>query len=116
MISLIRQSSGNLNLDGAVPFSLLEDDSFPLEDKLLPLSCLAENFYSYRADEEISADIRNGKEIPLSELPFHSPGIISPDKGAVVLGEDLFSFGAILPEGVYKGKSNIFPLSDRITP
>ena len=116
VISLVRQSSGNLNLNEAVPFSELEDDSLPLEDKIIPLSRLAENFYSYTTDQETSMDIRNGKEIPLSELTFHSEGIISPDKGAVVLGEDLFSFGAVLPEGLYKGKSNIFPLSDRIAP
>ena len=115
MISLVRQSSGNLNLNEAVPFSELEDDSLSLEDRIIPLSRLAKNFYSYTTDQETSMDIRNGKEIPLSELTFHSEGIISPDKGAVVLGEDLFSFGAVLPEGLYKGKSNIFPLSDRIT-
>lgn len=116
VISLVRQSSGNLNLDGALPFSGLEDDSLPLEDKLLPLSLLAENFYSYSADEETSADIRNGKEIPLSKLTFHSEGVVSPDSGAVVLGDDLFSFGEILPEGVYKGKSNIFSLSGGVVP
>ena len=116
VVSLVRQSSGNLNLDEAVPFSRLEDDSLPLEDKILPLSRLGENFYSYTTDEEISVDIRNGKEIPLSELTFHSEGIVSPDKGVVVLGDDLFSFGAILPEGLYKGKSNIFPFSGGIIP
>ncbi len=116
VISLIRQSSGNLNLNDAVPFSQLEDDSLPLEDKILPLSRLAKNFYTYAADQEISTDIKNGKEIPLSKLTFHSEGIISPDKGVVVLGDDLFSCGAILPEGFYRGKSNIFPLSSGVSP
>ncbi|GAB1426638.1 tRNA pseudouridine(55) synthase TruB [Aminivibrio sp.] len=116
VLSLVRQSSGNLKLAEAVPFARLEDDSLPLEDSLLPLSLLAENFYSYRADEEVSGDIRNGKEIPLSKLTFHSEGIISPERGAVVLGEDLFSFGAILPQGVYRGQSNIFPLTDGAVP
>ena len=116
VISLVRQSSGNLNLQEAVSFSQLEDDSLPLGDKIIPLSRLAENFYSYAADEEISDDIRNGKEIPLSKLTFHSEGIISPERGAVVLGEGLFSFGAILPQGVYKGQSNIFPLPDGPVP
>ena len=116
VLSLVRQSSGNLKLAEAVPFARLEDDSLPLEDSLLPLSLLAENFYSYRADEEVSGDIRNGKEIPLSKLTFHSEGIISPERGAVVLGEGLFSFGAILPQGVYRGQSNIFPLTDGAVP
>ena len=111
VVSLVRQSSGMLTLCGAVPFSLLEDDAHPLEEKLIPLSRLAEHYYSYRADGDISRDIRNGKDVPLTQMIFLSEGILSPERGAVVLGDDLFSFGTILPEGLYRGKSNIFPSS-----
>ncbi len=111
VVSLVRQSSGMLTLAEALPFSLLEDDAHPLQDSLIPLSRLAEHFYSYRADDDVSRDIRNGKDVPLSRMAFLSGGILSPERGAVVLGEDLFSFGTLLPEGLYRGKSNIFPSS-----
>ena len=111
VVRLTRTRAGLFSLREALPLRFAEE-GFPLENRILPLSTLADNFYSYHAGEEESAAILAGRNVPLSALRFRSPGILSPFSGVAVVGESLFSFGAVTPAGLYEARVNI-PLDGR---
>lgn len=113
VLSLVRKSSGFFLLENALSFEELETGAVDPMDVLLPLSRLADHFYSYKADRETCAALLSGRNVRLSELSFLCPGILPPSGRAVVLGDDLFSFGNVLSSGYFEPKTNIPLLEER---
>ena len=107
VLRLVRKHTGLLSLEQALSFEEFQNGSADLRSHLFPLSRFAENFYCYEADEEKACRLRDGLAVSLSSLRFLYGGILSPYKGAVVRGTNLFSYGRILREGFFKPKTNI---------
>jgi len=105
--SLVRTATGLFRLGDALAFDELQRGSFSREERILPLSCLAAQYYGYSAEEETCRMLLAGKSAPLSAMTFLNPGISDPGKKAAVLCRDLFSFGNITASGFFEPKVNI---------
>ena len=108
VISLTRRSIGGFALEAAASFNDLESRPHEMAERILPLSKLASNFYCYECSPQIAVDLKSGKTAPLAELQFLWPGKESPEGKAAVLGQGLFSYGEVLPEGLFRPLTNIF--------
>mgnify|MGYP001010190673 CR=1 FL=1 len=105
--SLVRTATGLFRLADAMIFDELQRGSFSPEDRILPLSSLAAQYYGYSGEEETCRMLMAGKSAPLSAMSFLNPGISDPGKKAAVLCRDLFSFGNITASGFFEPKMNI---------
>ena len=105
--SLVRTATGLFRLGDAMVFDELQRGSFSPEDRILPLSSLAAQYYGYSGEEETCRMLMAGKSAPLSAMSFLNPGISDPGKKAAVLCRDLFSFGNITASGFFEPKMNI---------
>jgi tRNA pseudouridine(55) synthase len=107
ILELVRKKSGTLSLEHALSFDEFQNGNSDLRSHLLPLARFAENFFCYEADEENASRLRDGLVAPLASLRFAHEGLLSPCRGAAVLGKSLFSYGRLLREGFFKPKINI---------
>ena len=105
--SLVRTATGLFRLADAMIFDELQRGSFSPEDRILPLSSLAAQYYGYSGEEATCRMLMAGKSAPLSAMSFLNPGISDPGKKAAVLCRDLFSFGNITASGFFEPKMNI---------
>lgn len=108
VISLTRRSIGRFELETAASFNDLESRPHEMAGRILPLSKLASHFYCYGCNPQIAENLKSGKNARLAELQFLWPGGESPEGKAVVWGQGLFSYGDILPEGLFRPSTNIF--------
>lgn len=105
--SLVREATGSFLLDQAIGYDALVDGGASLSQAILPLSCLADQLYSYAADDEASAALLAGKGLPLARLTFRGAGAFSLGHVAVVLGRRLLSCGSVGPSGTFEPRTNI---------
>ncbi len=108
VLSLTRRSIGRFSLENAQSFSDLESGSSDLAAQILPLSDLAAHFYCYRCGSKTAENLSSGKTVLLADLAFLWPGDGDPGGKAAVLGNSLFSYGDLLPDGFFKPTTNIF--------
>ena len=107
VLSLVRRSIGRFRQDEALAFDRLESGEADFSREIRPLSELAVQYYSYSCPPGTDADLLAGKTVSLSDLVTLSPGDGDPGGKAAVLGERVFSFGNLLPGGLYEPRMNI---------
>ena len=107
VLSLVRRSIGRFRQEDALAFDRLESGDEDLSRNLRPLSELAAQYYSFSCGPGTDAVLLAGKNVPLPGLVPLSPGDGDPGGKAVILGEKLFSWGNLLPGGLFEPKINI---------
>ncbi|HCL79442.1 MAG TPA: hypothetical protein DIC53_05695, partial [Synergistaceae bacterium] len=105
--SLVREATGSFLLEQAIGHDALVDGGSSVSRAIVPLSRLADQFYSYAADDDASAALLAGKALPLASLAFRGAGASSLGRIAVVLGTRLLSCGSVDPSGIFEPRTNI---------
>ncbi|MBL3539246.1 tRNA pseudouridine(55) synthase TruB [Aminivibrio sp.] len=107
VLSLTRRSIGRFRQEDALTFGRLESGETDFPRDIRSLSELAVQYYSFSCDSGTDIALLAGKTVPLSCLVPLSPGDGDPGGKAIVLGERVFSWGTLLPGGLYEPKMNI---------
>ncbi|MDI9369766.1 MAG: tRNA pseudouridine(55) synthase TruB [Synergistaceae bacterium] len=106
-IALTRKRVGDLTLDRAIPFELLQDDGADIIPHIMPLSRLAKNFHRYEAAQDATSLLRSGIPVRLSMLGPPRAGDFVAGNGTIVMGDGLFCYGTISADGHFVPSVNI---------